>query len=95
MTTPAPLAAHRQASQDRRWAVNISTAERWARVVAGTAAIVGGALLLTRSGSVAAIILVMLLIAAGVDLVVTGATGHCPLYQRLGHVPRSLGRKLG
>ena len=96
MTTPAPRAAHRTASQDRHgWAVNISTAERWARVVAGAAAIVGGALLLTRSGSVAAIILVLLLIAAGVDLVVTGATGHCPLYQRLGHVPRSLRRTVG
>ena len=93
MTTPAPRAAHRTASQDRhRWAVNISTAERWARVVAGAAAIVGGALLLTQSGSVAAVILVLLLIAAGVDLV---ATGHCPLYQRLGHVPRSLRRTLG
>jgi len=22
--------------------------------------------------------------------VVTGATGHCPLYQKLGHLPRSL-----
>jgi len=96
MTTPAPPAAHRTARQDqRRWAVNISTAERWARVVAGAAAIVGGALLLTQSGSVAAVILVLLLIAAGVDLVATGATGHCPLYQRLGHVPRSLRRTLG
>ncbi|WP_306670117.1 YgaP-like transmembrane domain [Rhodococcus opacus] len=32
----------------------------------------------------------VLLIAAGPDLVVTGSTGHCPLYQRLGHVPASL-----
>ena len=95
MTTPAPRAAHRTASQDRhRWAVNISTAERWARVVAGAAAVVGGPLLFTRSGSVVAIILMLLLVAAGVDLIVTGATGHCPLYQRLGHVPRSVGRKL-
>jgi nucleotide-binding universal stress UspA family protein len=56
--------------------------------------VVGGALLFTRSGSVVAIILVLLLVAAGVDLIVTGATGHCPLYQRLGHVPQSVGRKL-
>jgi hypothetical protein len=30
---------------------------------------------------------------AGLDLVVTGATGHCPLDQKLGFVPRSLGRR--
>ena len=34
----------------------------------------------------------LLLVAAGLDLVVTGALGHCPLYQRLGHVPASLRR---
>lgn len=96
MTTSAPLSAHPSGRQRRRrWAVNISTAERWARVVVGAAGIVGGVLLLGRSGSVAVVILVLLLIAAGVDLVVTGATGHCPLYQRLGHVPRSMRRKLG
>ena len=94
MTAPGPLAAQPPARDRRRWAVNISTGERWARVVAGAAAVVGGALLFTRSGSVVAIILVLLLVAAGVDLIVTGATGHCPLYQRLGHVPRSVGRKL-
>ena len=32
----------------------------------------------------------MLLIAAGFDLVVAGALGHGPLYQRLGYVPASL-----
>jgi hypothetical protein len=38
------------------------------------------------------VVLEALLIAAGLDLVVTGALGHCPLYQRLGHMPRSLRR---
>jgi hypothetical protein len=32
----------------------------------------------------------VLLVAAGLDLVVTGALGHCPLYRKLGHVPTSL-----
>ncbi|MGV9937272.1 YgaP-like transmembrane domain [Streptomyces olivaceoviridis] len=32
----------------------------------------------------------MLPLLAGLDLLVTGATGHCPLYARLGQVPRSL-----
>jgi hypothetical protein len=27
---------------------------------------------------------------AGLDLFVTGATGHCLPYQKLGHVPKSL-----
>jgi hypothetical protein len=31
-----------------------------------------------------------LLAAAGLDLAVTGALGHCPLYARLGYLPRSL-----
>jgi hypothetical protein len=29
-------------------------------------------------------------VLVGIDMFVTGATGHCPLYKRLGHVPRSL-----
>lgn len=30
-------------------------------------------------------------VAAGFDMIVTGARGYCPLYARLGHVPKSLG----
>ena len=39
-----------------------------------------------------AVVLLALLALAGLDLVVTGALGHCPLYARFGHVPRSLRR---
>jgi hypothetical protein len=35
-------------------------------------------------------VLEMLLVIAGLDLIVTGVTGHCPLYQRLGLTPRAL-----
>jgi hypothetical protein len=35
-------------------------------------------------------VLELLLIAVGLDLLVTDATGHCPLYRKLGHVPKSL-----
>ena len=35
-------------------------------------------------------LLELLLIGAGLDLLITGAIGHCPLYQKLGHVPTSL-----
>ncbi len=70
--------------------VNISPVERAGRVALGLAAIIAGAVLLAAAGSALAVVFEALLIAAGLDLVVTGATGHCPLYQKLGHVPRSL-----
>ena len=54
------------------------------------AASVAGIVLLTGAASTWAIILELLLVLAGLDLVVTGALGHCPLYARLGHVPASL-----
>lgn len=70
--------------------VNISTSERAGRVVIGLLAIAAGALLLLAADSPLALILELLLVAAGLDLVITGALGHCPLYAKLGHVPRSL-----
>ena len=70
--------------------VNITPAERVGRVVLGAAAAVVGVVLLSSAGSILAVILELLLVLAGIDLVVTGALGHCPLYQKLGHVPRSL-----
>ena len=77
----------------RGWKVNITPAERIARiVVGGLGAFAGVALLATASG-VLAIVLELLLVVAGLDLVVTGALGHCPLYARLGHVPASLKEK--
>ena len=60
----------------KRPTVNITASERAGRILIGLAA------------AVAAIAL----LAAGLDLVVTGALGHCPLYQRLGFVPKSLRR---
>ena len=99
MTTPTtPHAPHPAARRPvnittapRPWRiVNISAAERAGRIVLGLAAIIAGAVLLTTAGSVLAVVLEALLIAAGLDLAVTGATGHCPLYAKLGHTPRSL-----
>lgn len=77
----------------RRWSVNITPTERTARVLLGGLAAVAGMLLLTSASSVTAVLLELLLVAAGLDLVVTGALGHCPLYARLGHVPSSLKEK--
>lgn len=75
-----------------RPSVNITAIERVGRIAMGAGAAVIGVVLLTSASAVWAIVLEVLLIVAGLDLVVTGAIGHCPLYQRLGHVPASLRR---
>ena len=74
----------------RRPTVNITPAERIGRVLVGLVGVIGGIVLLGSAGGAGIVILEVLLILAGLDLIVTGALGHCPLYSRLGHVPRSL-----
>ena len=71
-------------------AFNISPAERVGRIGVGLFGVVVGLMLLAGATSTVSVLLEILLLLAGLDLVVTGATGHCPLYQRLGHVPRAL-----
>lgn len=73
-----------------KWSVNITPAERAARIAVGALGAIGGAVLLAGAGSALAVVLEVLLVLAGLDLVVTGALGHCPLYQKLGYVPSSL-----
>ena len=73
-----------------RWSVNITPVERVGRILVGAVGVVGGAVLLAGAGSVLAVILELLLILTGLDLMITGALGHCPLYQKLGYVPSSL-----
>jgi len=70
--------------------VNITPTERVARILVGLLGVLGGSLLLAGAGSAITVVLEVLLIVAGLDLVVTGALGHCPLYKKLGHVPASL-----
>ena len=74
----------------KRPEINITRLERGGRIVLGAAAITG-AMLASVPGAFA-VVLLALLVLAGLDLVVTGALGHCPLYARFGHVPRSLRR---
>ena len=76
-----------------RWyrpTVNIAVSERAGRIVLGVAAVVVGAILLASARSALAVVLEVLLVGAGLDLTVTGALGHCPLYAQLGHIPPSL-----
>lgn len=74
----------------KRPTINITPPERIGRVLVGLVGAVGGAFLLGSAAGAVATILVVLLILAGLDLVVTGALGHCPLYRKLGYTPRSL-----
>lgn len=72
------------------WTINITPAERIGRIIVGSLGAATGVGLMLSAGSTVAVILELLLVLAGMDLLVTGATGHCPLYAKLGHVPRSL-----
>ena len=76
----------------RRPPINITPAERLGRIAVGIAGTLAGLLLLSSAGGTAAVVLEVLLVLVGLDLAVTGALGHCPLYKRLGYVPRSLRR---
>ena len=91
---PGPAVLDRPQGNHRPawWTVNITPTERAGRIAVGLAAGVAGIALLTSAGSVVAAVLELLLIAAGLDLAVTGALGHCPLYAKLGHLPKSLRR---
>lgn len=68
--------------------VNISIVERAGRIALGLAAVAAGTVLLVSATSGLAVVLEVALLLAGLDMIVTGATGHCPWYQRLGRVPR-------
>lgn len=59
----------------RRPAINITPVERVGRVLIGTAAVLAGAGLLVSAASVPAMVVEALLVAAGVDLAVTGTLG--------------------
>ncbi|TFV66518.1 UNVERIFIED_ORG: DUF2892 domain-containing protein [Bacillus sp. AZ43] len=73
--------------------VNITPPERLGRIVLGGAAAAVGVGLLLSAASLLAVIFEVLLIAVGLDLVLTGALGHCPLYARLGYTPESLRKR--
>jgi uncharacterized membrane protein HdeD (DUF308 family) len=76
----------------RRPTVNVTPPERAGRIVLGLVGVVAGVVLLGAASGALAVTLEVLLVLAGLDLIVTGALGHCPLYKKLGHVPQSLRR---
>ena len=70
--------------------INITPAERLGRIFIGLLGAVAGLVLLGSASGAVVILLEVLLVLAGLDLIVTGALGHCPLYRKLGHIPPSL-----
>ena len=73
-----------------RWKVNITPTERAARILVGAFSVILGAILVSLASSAIGVVLELLLVLARL---VTGATGHCPLYAKLGHIPASLRKK--
>ena len=64
---------------------NVGTLERGLRVVGGgLAAVIGLGLLLAGAASLVWAVAAIALVLLGLDFVVTGITGYCPLYHRLG-----------
>ncbi|OGA48918.1 MAG: hypothetical protein A3F74_18565 [Betaproteobacteria bacterium RIFCSPLOWO2_12_FULL_62_58] len=63
---------------------NLGTTERLLRVLLGGALAIWALWLLLGGGTLLQVLLYIALIALGVDFVVTGARGHCPLYKWLG-----------
>lgn len=84
---------HTQATITRnrssRFEVNITPLERMGRVFIGIVGVLSGIVLLLSTAGLLATVLEILLILAGIDLIVTGATGFCPLYKKLGRSPLS------
>lgn len=76
----------------KRPEVNIAPLERVGRILIGLVGVIGGGVLLASANAAWIVALELLLALAGLDLLVTGALGHCPLYRILGHVPKSLRR---
>lgn len=64
---------------------NVGPVERGARIIGGGIAAISGLLwLLGGPASAFVAVAAVVLIALGLDFFVTGVTGYCPLYQRLG-----------
>ena len=76
----------------KRPTVNITPMERVGRVLVGAIGLIGGIVLLGSAPGAGLAVLEVFLALAGLDLMVTGALGHCPLYRKLGYVPPSLRR---
>ena len=69
-----------------RATVNVTPAERVGRAVIGLLVLVGADVLIPGVIGAVAIALLMLLGLAGLDIVVSGASGYCARYKKRGRV---------
>ena len=64
----------------KRPSINLRPVERVARILLGLVGVVGGIVLLGSAGGTLVALLEVLLVLFGLDMIATGALGHCPLY---------------
>ena len=76
----------------KRRTVNITPLERTIRILVGTGLVLAALAVVSGGITVISVVGALLLAGAGLDLLITGLTGFCPLYARLGYVPPSLRR---
>lgn len=91
-TSSEQRASKRRLGKMKRPTINITPIERIGRIFVGLVGAIGGLILLGSAGGAVVAVLEVLLVLAGLDLIVTGALGHCPLYRRLGYTPPPLRR---
>lgn len=77
----------------KRPVVNITPYERVGRVLVGAVGLIVAGILLTSAPSTGIAVLEVLLALAGLDMMVTGALGHCPLSAKLGTSRSHSGRR--
>lgn len=70
---------------------NIATRERVVRIVAGIVLAIAGVLFILKAGALGSQALAAAGVILGLDLVITGATGFCPLYVMLGRATAKRG----
>ncbi len=75
--------------------VNITPIERIVRVGIGIALVLTALWVIGTGISILTVVGALLLVGAGLDLGLTGTIGYCPLYARLGYLPRSLRKSTG
>lgn len=73
----------------RRHPINMGVPERVGRGILGALAALLGMVVIAGGAGAWGAFGALLLIAVGVSFVITGVTGYCVLYEKLGRLPRS------
>lgn len=73
-----------------KWHINITPIERAGRTIAGFLGVVWAIGLLAATPTWISGIVEVLLLSVSLYVLITGVTGHCAIYHKLGLVPKSL-----